>query len=139
MPERFGFGAAFEIAASAARRVDLSHGGVRYFRWPLVLGPALRLPLGTTALDLHAGAALAWLHVAGVDFSPPKQHDAFTAGAVASARFTITAGAVRPFAELSGVLWGPTEAYIQRGDEEVSLRLPQIEVYATFGAAWQSR
>jgi len=135
MPERLGLGAAVTAVVSGARRFDLSHGSVRYFRWPLLLGPAFRVPLGATALDVHAGAALAWLHIAGLEFSPPKQHDAVAAGAIASARLSIDAGALRPFAELSGVIWGSTTAFI--GGTEVNKKLPQVEVYAAFGAAWQ--
>jgi len=137
IPERLGLGGAVTAVVSGARRFELSKGGVSYFRWPLLVGPAFRFPIGATALDVHAGAALAWLRIAGVSFSPPEQHDAVAAGAATSARLTIAAGAIRPFAELSAVFWGPTTAFIQRSGKEVRKNLPRVEVYAAFGAAWQ--
>jgi hypothetical protein len=140
MPERWGLGGALTAVVTGSRRVELSNGSVRYFRWPLVLGPAFRFPIGATSLDLQAGAALAWLHLEGIDYSPPQEHDAFSAGGALAARLVFASGLFRPFAELSGVVWGPTEAVVRRGDgNEVSLKLPRVEGYAVFGAAWQAR
>jgi hypothetical protein len=140
MPERWGLGGALTAMVTGARRVELSNGSVRYFRWPLVLGPAFRFPIGAASLDVHAGAALAWLHLEGLDYEPAQKHDAFSAGGALVARLVFASGLFRPFAELGGAVWGSTEAVVRRGDgDEVSVKLPQVEFYAAFGAAWQAR
>lgn len=140
MPEHRGTGGALTAVVTGSRRVELSNGSVRYFRWPLVLGPVFRFPIGGTSLDLQAGAALAWLHLEGIDYSPAQEHDAFSAGGALAARLVLASGLLRPFAELNGVVWGPTEAVVRRGDgDELSVKLPQVEVFAVFGAAWQAR
>jgi hypothetical protein len=137
LPARWGLGAGLSAVISGARNVELSNGSVRYLRWPVLLGPALRLPLGSAALDVHAGATLAWLRVEGIDFDGENRHDDFAAGGFVALRLALGSGALRPFAELSGALWAPAEAFVHHGDTELSIDLPQLQFYAVFGAAWQ--
>lgn len=137
MPQRWGLGAAAAAVVVGARTVELSTGSVRYFRWPLLLGPALRVPAGSAALDFHAGASVAWLRIEGVDFDGTNQNDAFAAGGFVSARASIGSGALLPFAELSALFWGPTEAFVRSGSSEPAVKLPQLEVIGVLGAAWQ--
>jgi len=138
MPEGMGLGGSLSASVSGSRSLDLSEGSVRYWRWPLLLGPALRLPLGAAFLDLQGGAALAWLHIEGVDFSGPNRQNALAAGGFASARVALSSGLLRPFAELSGLIWGPTEAFVQRGDAQPTVELARAEISLAFGAAWQA-
>jgi hypothetical protein len=138
MPAGFGLGAAVSATVIGERNVELSTGSVRYFRWPLLVGPALRVPLGAAKLDLHAGAALGWLHVEGVDFSPPVSHDVFLGGGFLATRVSLGSSSFVPFAELSGVLWRATEAFVRRGPDEPTVSLPSLELYATLGGTWRA-
>jgi hypothetical protein len=138
VPRRSGFGLAAAAAVTGARRVALSSGSLRYFRWPLTLGPVFRAPLAGAELDLHAGAALSWLRLEGVDFSPSATRNALAAGGFAAARVSFGSGAFVPFGELSGVLWQRSEAFVQRGPEQPAIALPLVELYAAFGGAWRA-
>jgi hypothetical protein len=64
--------------------------------------------------------------------------DAALGGGFVSARLTWGSATVAPFAELSGLFWRPTEAFVQRGEREPSVTLPGVEVYAALGASWQA-
>ncbi len=50
-------------------------GSVQWRRWPVGIGPSLRLAQGSLDWDFNAGPALAWLHFAASSFqhnNPPK-------------------------------------------------------------------
>jgi hypothetical protein len=130
-----GLGASATATIIAARSEPLSTGSVRYWRWPLLLGPAWRVPLGSTALDLEAGAAFAWLHLEGNGFISPATHDAFLGGGFFSTRISFVSDRFEPFAELTGVLWGSTHAFVRRGADQVAVGLPGLELYVAFGAS----
>jgi hypothetical protein len=136
MPEWDGLGAALALHVMTPRTEPLSQGSVRYWRWPLVLGPALRLRVGDARVDLHAGAALAWVRAQGRNFMPAETRDEFRGGGLVGLRGAYGAGRWKGFLELSGLLWGKTEAFITRGDENPAFPLPRAELYATLGASW---
>jgi hypothetical protein len=138
MARRFGVGLGATATFIAPRTAQLSPGSVRYFRWPLLLGPTLRLPFAVPVLELQAGAALAWLRLEGVDFSPPQAHDDFAGGGFLSLRAAMGAGSFVPFAELSGVAWRSTEAFVRHGSERPSVSLPGFELYGALGATWRA-
>jgi hypothetical protein len=135
---RFGLGLGASVTFIAPHTLELSSGAVRYFRWPLLLGPTLRLPLAAPIIELQAGAALGWLHLTGLEFSPSQAHDDFAAGGFVSARASIGAGSFVPFAELSGVGWRSSEAFVRRGSELPSVSLPRLELYGALGASWRA-
>jgi hypothetical protein len=136
MPQRLGFGAALTAHAMTPRTEELSMGSVRYWRWPLVAGPALRVPMGSGRFDVHAGAALAWLHAEGLGFTPSETRNLPRGGAVLSMRGAYGPNRYSAFLELNGVLWGKTEAFIDQEDASQSRPLPMVELYATVGASW---
>ncbi len=136
MPERLGFGAALTAHAMTARTKELSMGSVRYWRWPLVAGPALRVPMGMGRFDVHAGAALGWLHAEGRGFAPSETANVPRGGALLGMRGACGPARWKAFLELSGVVWGKTEAFIEKGDASPSITLPMVELYATVGASW---
>ena len=107
MPERSGFGAAATATLMAPRSQELASGSVRFWRWPLTIGPAYRVPVGAAALDLHAGVALAWLHVEGSEFvSPsPETRNAIVGGGFVSTRISKAWGRFEPFVDVTGVVW----------------------------------
>jgi hypothetical protein len=136
-PARAGFGGAATASFVAARTLELSAGSVRYFRWPLSLGPTLRVPIAAATLELHVGATVSWLHVEGVGFATSATHDALRGGAFASTRVSFGAERLLPFAELSGLFFGSTEAFVERGPQQPSVSLPSVELLAAVGAAWR--
>jgi hypothetical protein len=137
IPERSGLGAALAATLVGARSEDLSTGSVRHWRWPLELGPVLRVPVGSAALDFGAGAALAWLHLEGSGFASSASHDAFHAGGFISTRISMRSDRFAPFAEVTGVFWGSTQAFVRRGPDELAVTLPRVEAYVAVGSSWR--
>jgi hypothetical protein len=133
MPERSGLGAALAATVMTARTEELSQGSVRYWRWPLVLGPALRAPVGGGHLDFHAGGALGWVHAQGRDFEPPETRNVLRGGGLFSVRGAYGSSRWLGFLEVSGLVWGKTELFVQRGDQQPSISLPTLEVLAAGG------
>jgi hypothetical protein len=137
IPERSGLGAALAATLVGARSEDLSTGSVRHWRWPLELGPVLRVPVGSAALDFGAGASLAWLHLEGSGFASSASHDAFHVGGFISTRISTGSDRFAPFAEVTGVFWGSTQAFVRRGPDEPAVTLPGAEAYVAVGASWR--
>jgi hypothetical protein len=139
LPESGGFGAALQLTFTLPRRALLSSGAVRYFRWPIAVGPALRTSIGSSRLDVTAGPAAAWLHLGGVGFQGgTSSHDAVAFGGAAAARWALPQGSVAPFVELCGMAFAPTQAYVRRGNEQPSVDLPSFELYAALGGAFRA-
>lgn len=136
MPERFGLGAALGVHGTGARSEQLSSGSVSYFRWPVELGPSLRLPLGDARLDLHAAIAVGWLRAAGNGFDPERTQNVARGGGLLSARGALGRRPFQGFLELSGVLWGKTAAFVAHDEGETEVALPTTELYVTLGMAW---
>lgn len=136
MPERSGFGAVLAVHVTSPRTAALSLGSVRYWRWPLVAGPALRLPAGGGRLDLHAGLALAWLHAQGRDFEPSETRNVPRGGGLLGLRGLYGSARWRGFLEANAVAWGKTEVFVAREDQQPSISLPLLELYLTVGMAW---
>jgi hypothetical protein len=136
MPERSGFGAALTAHVVAPRTEPLSMGSVRYWRWPLVVGPAVRLPLGGMQSELHAGLALGWLHAAGRDFEPSETRDVPRGGGLVGLRGRYGGRRWLGFVDLSGMVWGKSEIFVDRAGRQPSIALPRLELYLTLGVAW---
>jgi hypothetical protein len=136
MPERSGLGAALTGHAMAPRTDPLSMGSVRYWRWPLVAGPAYRLTLGGGRIDLHAGLAVGWLHAAGRNYQPSVTRDVLRGGGLLGLRGQYGGRRWRGFVEVSGVVWGKSEIFIDRADQQPSIALPRLELYVTAGMSW---
>jgi hypothetical protein len=137
MPERSGFGAALAAHVVTPRTEGLSQGSVRYWRWPLVAGPAFRLQVGSGRLDAHAGVALGWLHAEGRGFEPSTTRDLLRGGGVLGLRGQLGARTWRGFLDLSGVIWGKTEVFVdQEGGGQPAIGLPSVEFYTAIGVAW---
>jgi len=135
-PERRGVGVALSAHVTTQRDELLSNGRVSYWRWPLALGPLVRLPLADVRFDLHAGLALGWVHAAGRDFHPSSTHNVLRGGGLVGAHVEYGRGRLRPFFEASGLAWAKTEAVVMHGAEDRSVELPSLELYATLGISW---
>jgi hypothetical protein len=135
MPVSSGFGLAATATIIGARTEELSSGSLRYWRWPMLLGPALRIPVASAKLDLQAGAALAWLHLEGVGFALSSQHDAFVGAGFFSTRISQASQSFEPFAEVTGVVWPSAQAFVVRGGDEIALDLPSLELQVSLGVS----
>lgn len=142
MPESTGLGAALSATLSTPRHSDLSNGSVSYFRWPLVAGPALRAKLGSTLLDATAGPAAAWFHLSGVNFQDAATYNVVVWGGALAARWSLPQGRIAPFLEVSGMAFAKASATIHRGtperSDEVSVPLPNLELYASLGGSFRA-
>ena len=100
-----GLGVDLAAAWVAARSEPLAAHSVSWSRWPVFLGPYLRLVTRVGRFDLGAGGTLAWLRLEGRDFSPnvATSHAAF--GSYAALRFLPRAGAWQPFVLVMPALW----------------------------------
>ena len=67
-PAPQGLGVAAFVGASWSREEPLGPGSVDWWRWPLGIGPSLRVVAGNATWDASAGPALGWLHFAGSEF-----------------------------------------------------------------------
>lgn len=61
-PAAQGWGVSAFVGASSFREERLGPGLVDWWRWPLGIGPSLRVVTGPVAWDASAGPALGWLH-----------------------------------------------------------------------------
>jgi hypothetical protein len=134
-PRRGGVGAFMSATVSGLHTQPLSPGRVDYLRWPLQLGPLLRLPLAASALDVKAGPVLAWLHLSGNGFASTSTRSALVAGGFISTRLAVTSHPFEPFAELGGLLFDSSTAFIQRPADRVTATLPSFELYAAVGGS----
>jgi hypothetical protein len=138
LPESTGLGAALGATFSTPRRTELSPGSVSYFRWPLVVGPALRASLGSTRLDVTAGPAGAWFHLSGVNFHDSRTYDVVVWGGALAARWALPQGRIAPFIEVSGMAFARARAVVHFGTEEKAVELPNLELYASLGGSFRA-
>lgn len=91
----------------------LEPGQVTWRRWPLALGPTLRLATPVLAFAVSAGAAVAWLHMAGDSFDRVSSQGGAVWGGFAEA---LVSGRGRPltaFAAFNAQLYpAETRAYV---------------------------
>ena len=97
------------------REQSLDPGQIVWRRWPLGLGPTLRLVSPTLAFAASAGPAVAWLHLEGDSFDHVSTQDGAQWGGFAEA---VVAGRGRPFTPFGAFIahYYPkeTEAYVTR-------------------------
>ncbi len=67
-PERFGFGLTAQVVLTTTREEPLGVGVVRWRRWPLGAGVALRVSSPNLRWDFSAGPLVAWLNLMGQKF-----------------------------------------------------------------------
>jgi hypothetical protein len=134
-PSGFGWGAAVTVALTGVREQPLDPGAVRWWRWPLLVGPSLRLTPSGASVELSTGAALAWLHLRGRGFDPDLGADDVSFGSFAAVRLATSSGRWRPFVAATGLFWlrsATAHTNAQVGNET---RLPSLDVLLTAGAA----
>lgn len=80
VPVTRGLGLSGIVSASWPRQETLGPGQVEWRRWPVGLGPSLRLTTGNVSWDLNAGPALGWLHFKGTSFQRNSSQDGLQLG-----------------------------------------------------------
>jgi hypothetical protein len=134
-PERTGLGAsAFAMLTLPAER-SLGSGTVSSFRWPLGVGPLLRVQARRAFLDVSAGPMVGWLHVAGTGYSENRSANDAAAGAFGRARVGLRWSRFRPFLEAGLLGWfGPATAVARA--PELEFELPSFESFLVAGTAF---
>lgn len=89
-----GLALSARVLLTLPREQPLDPGQINWRRWPLGVGPTLRLATPTLALAFSAGPAAAWLHLLGDSFDHVSSKDGAMWGGFAEA---VVAGRGRPF------------------------------------------
>lgn len=132
-PAGSGLGITARAVVSLERTQPLGSGELVLLRFPLALGGVARLESGRVAAELHAGAAVAWLHLRGRGFVVEKTANDAAFGVFGALRGTVALGPVEPFLELSAFGWpGAGSASVEPQDPGV--RLPRGELLPLAGA-----
>jgi hypothetical protein len=135
-PLQSGWGAQLSVAwiGVASEPLPKDHA-VSWSRWPLLLGPYLRLARQAASFELEAGPALAWLRLEGRNFSPNLTQSGLNWGAYATLRFLPKAGAWHPFVMAAPVLWfGRATAFAANQDgTESQTPLPSLQLLFAAG------
>jgi hypothetical protein len=80
VPAFRGLGVSAFVGVSWPREERLGPGFVDWRRWPLGMGPSLRVTTGSATWDASAGPALGWLHFSGSNFDRTSGQDGLTLG-----------------------------------------------------------
>ena len=99
------------------------------------IGAAWRIASEVASVDIAAGPALAWLHLEGRDFSLSATRDTPVVGGTISTRISFGVDTLNPFAEVTGVWWPSSQAFVQRGAQQLAVDLPAFELYVVIGAS----
>jgi hypothetical protein len=86
VPASRGLGVSAFVNASWFREERLGPGLVDWSRWPLGIGPSLRVTTGNATWDASAGPALGWLHFSASNFDRTSGQDGLTLGGFLSLR-----------------------------------------------------
>jgi hypothetical protein len=128
-----GFAVSARALITLPRKQPLDPGQVSWRRWPLGVGPTLRLETPTLALALSAGPAVAWLHLAGDSFDHDTSQDGAAWGGFAE---VLVSGKGRPFTPFAAFVaqFYPkdTEVYVTRLAQRWVL--PPLSLSITVGA-----
>lgn len=115
------------------REEPLGPGQVSWRRWPLGIGPSLRLASGTWAFSLSAGPAAAWLGLGGDSFDRVVDQNGLVWGGFGELLVSGRAYPFAPFGALNVQLYpGNTTAYVSGLD--LSWDLPPLSATLIVGA-----
>jgi hypothetical protein len=135
-PRGSGLGVAGRVILSSGRTRPLGAGRLELFRWPFALGAAVRLESGVLTGELHAGAAIAWLHLEGRGFPVERSVNDVAFGVFGAVRASLSLGALEPFLELSAFGW-PGAGSAFSDPPAPSVPLPRGELVPVAGAAFR--
>jgi hypothetical protein len=123
---------AFALVAGSADR-ELGGAVASFARYPLGVGPIVRVGRPDAWLDAGAGVAFGWLRVTGRTFAINSSADDLVAGAWSSVRAGTRWLGLRPFVELGALVW-PGESVLISSTPAASTTLPRFEANFLLGA-----
>jgi hypothetical protein len=135
-PRGSGLGVALRIVLSLERTRPLGAGRLELFRWPFALGGVARLESGALSGELHAGAAVAWLHLEGRGFPVEHSVNDVAFGLFGAVRGALSLGAWELFLELSAFGW-PGAGSASSDPPVPPVALPRGELVPVAGAAFR--
>jgi len=114
-----GFGLAALLGATTLREESHPPGVIRWWRWPLAVGPTFRLSTAGVSADLSAGPVVAWLHLEGSSFDTNNTQNVFTWGGFATVRISGRSRPLSPFGLLNVQIYpADATAYVKNLDAE---------------------
>lgn len=133
LPSASGLGVVALAIVTTSRQQDLGPGNFDWRRWPVGLGPALRLSRSAVLVDVAAGPALAWLHFSGNVFDRNFQPDGAVWGGFLSLRAASAGRRWGLFGSLEGQFY-PAESRVYASGVSESQVLPSLGLGAFVGA-----
>lgn len=133
LPPATGLGLSGFVQLDVARRASLGSGAVEWRRWPLAIGPTLRLRSSHVAWELSLAPALAWVRLSGEGFDRNFAQRGYTLGGLVQVQAGSGGRHWATFAALNAQLYfGNTEAYAGT----LSYTLPSLVLSAFVGGRW---
>lgn len=132
LPAETGWGVSLFALMDGSRRQPLGAGAVSWSRWPVAVGPTLRVAANWMTLDFSAGPALSWVRLDGRDFDDNSSYGTPSWSGFLSARVA-SRGSLGVFGQGLGQVYlgTPTAAF---GDAEY--QLPRLGAALLLGAHW---
>lgn len=132
---RQGLGVDLGVAWLGDREQSLAQHQVRWSRWPMLVGPFLRMTTNAGRFDLGAGASFGFLRLSGRDFTPNTASTHATFGSYAALRFLPSAGTWQPFFTAAPMLWFGRATVFASGENGAlaEATLPSIELLLAAG------
>jgi hypothetical protein len=129
-----GFGLSATAIFSLPHEEQLGPGLVEWRRWPLGVGPGLRLGNRNLGWEFGVGPTLAWLHLTGANFDRPSSKDDVAVGGFLNARLSTRARLGGLFGLAAAQFYpGENVAHASQADVEWSAPLPGFAVNLLVG------
>jgi hypothetical protein len=119
------------LIVTASRQEALGPGNFDWRRWPLGVGPSLRVSAAGLAWDFDAGPALAWLHLAGNLFDHTARPEGIAWGGFLNVR-AASRGHWGAFALVDGQFY-PAESRVYANGVNGDRVLPSFSLIAAMG------
>jgi hypothetical protein len=131
--ELTGFALSARGLLTLPRDQPLEPGQVSWRRWPLGIGPTVRLASSSVAFAFSAGPAAAWLHLRGDSFDHVSEQDGLVWGGFGEVLVSGRAHPFTPFGALNLQFYpGNTTAYV--GGLDLQWDLPPLSAMLVVGA-----
>lgn len=134
-PTAQGLGLRITTLAPWTRENGLGSGQVAWRRWPVAVGPSVRLTAKGLRWDLAAGIAAGWLHLEGHALDQPKTVDDLVLGGLLSARLSGGGKSWTPLVTAALGLWPAASVAFVAGSQ-AELRLPAADFLLAAGLSW---
>jgi len=131
--ELSGFAVSARAMLTLSRSQELGPGKISWRRWPLGVGPTLRLATPNVAMAFSAGPAVAWLQLGGDSFDSVRDQNVAAWGGFAEALVSGRGHPFTPFGALDLQFYpGNTTAYVSGVD--LRWPVPSVSVSVVVGA-----